>query len=84
MRPIHPGEVLRKEFAELLQTCVSMAANHNADRLEQLARCERSVTPAMASYLAHCLGTTAEFWLNLQAAYDARKAGSFDANGSPV
>jgi len=42
------------------------------------------VTPLVAATLARLFKTTPEFWLNLQAAYDARKAGSFDANGSPV
>jgi addiction module HigA family antidote len=39
-------------------------------RINELVRGKRGVTPDTAWLLAQAFGTTPEFWLNLQAAYD--------------
>jgi addiction module HigA family antidote len=45
-----------------------------ATRLNEIARGRRGVTADTALRLARYLGTTAQFWLNLQATYDLRIA----------
>ena len=45
-----------------------------ANRLSQIIRGKRSITGDTALQLGHCFGTSPQFWLNLQAAYDIRMA----------
>ena len=83
MRPIHPGEVLREEFLAPLRLsahALSQALRIPAPRVNDIVRERRSVTPDTALRLARHFGTTAQFWMNLQASYDlkiaAREAGA--------
>jgi len=71
--PTHPGEILREEFlAPLGQTQVALAAHIGVpiQRINELVRGKRGVTPETAWLLSQALDTTPEFWLNLQASYD--------------
>ena len=71
--PTHPGEILREEFLEPLgQTQVALAAHLAVpvQRINELVRGKRGVTPETAWLLAGALGTTPEFWINLQSAHD--------------
>ena len=71
--PTHPGEILREEFlVPLDQTQVALAAHLGVpvQRINELVRGKRGVTPETAWLLAQALNTTPEFWLNLQAAHD--------------
>jgi addiction module HigA family antidote len=71
--PTHPGEILREEFLiPLGQTQVALAEHIGVplQRVNELVRGKRGVTPETAWLLAQALNTTPEFWLNLQAAYD--------------
>lgn len=71
--PTHPGEVLREEYLEPLgQTQVALAEHLGVpvQRINELVRGKRGVTPDTAWLLSQALNTTPEFWLNLQAAYD--------------
>ncbi len=71
--PTHPGEILREEFlVPLGQTQVALAEHIGVplQRVNELVRGKRGVTPETAWLLAQALNTTPEFWLNLQAAYD--------------
>ena len=71
--PTHPGEVLLEEFlAPLGQTQVALAEHLgvSVQRINELVRAKRGVTPETAWLLAQALNTTPEFWLNLQASYD--------------
>ena len=77
MRPVHPGEVLREEFLVPL----AMSANRMAQALEiptnritEIVAERRGVTADTALRLARALGTSADFWMNLQKTYDLRKA----------
>ena len=76
MRPIHPGEVLRQELEEIglsargLATALGVPANRVTGILNE----ERALTADTALRLARYFGTTAEFWMHLQAAYDLRRA----------
>ena len=71
--PTHPGDILREEFlAPLGQTQVALAAHLGVplQRINELIRGKRGVTPDTAWLLAQAFNTTPEFWLNLQASYD--------------
>ena len=71
--PTHPGEILLEEFLiPLGQTQVALAAHLGVpvQRVNELIRARRGVTPETAWLLSQAFGTTPEFWLNLQAAYD--------------
>ena len=71
--PTHPGEILLEEFLiPLGQTQVALAAHLGVpvQRINELVRGKRGVTPETAWLLSQALNTTPEFWLNLQASHD--------------
>lgn len=71
--PTHPGEVLLKDFLEPLGLTQVALADHLGipiQRINELVRGKRGVTPETAWLLAGALGTTPEFWLNLQTNHD--------------
>jgi len=75
--PVHPGEILREDVLEPLAMSPYALAGHlrvPRTRIERLVREETPVTPDTALRLARYLGTTAEFWLRLQARYDLETA----------
>lgn len=77
MRPIHPGEILREEFLiplEMSAHALSQAIRVPATRVNDIVNGRRGVTADTALRLARYFGNSAEFWLNLQAAYDLRIA----------
>ncbi len=73
----HPGEVLSEEFLKPLGMSVNalaLALRVPATRIGAIAKGERSVTADTALRLARFFGTSAEFWINLQAMHDLTKA----------
>ena len=71
--PTHPGEILQHEFLTPLNlTQVEFAAHIGVpvQRINEIVRGKRGVTPATAWLFAQAFGTTPEFWINLQAAFD--------------
>ncbi len=77
MRPIHPGEVLMEEFLrplDLSANRLAAAIDVPANRISEIVAGRRSVTADTALRLAAALGTTADFWLNLQKTYELRMA----------
>jgi addiction module HigA family antidote len=75
--PVHPGEYLREEYlAPLGLSAYELARRLNVPRtrIERLVREETGMTPDTALRLARHLGTTAEFWLNLQTLFDLTRA----------
>ena len=73
MPPLHPGEILLSEFLEpldLSQYRVAKEMGVPARRINEIVHGKRAVTADTALRLAQLFGTTAEFWLNLQAHYD--------------
>lgn len=71
--PTHPGEVLLKEFLEPLGVTQVQFAAHigvSVQRVNELVRGKRGVSSETAWLLAGALGTTPEFWTNLQTAHD--------------
>ena len=77
MRPaIHPGEVLAEELEEISVTPTELARQLRvpANRITQIIQSKRAITGDTALRLGHWFGTSAQFWLNLQSAYDIRIA----------
>lgn len=71
--PTHAGEVLLEEFLKPLGVSQVALAEHldiPVQRINELVRGKRGVTPETAWLLAGALGTTPEFWINLQANHD--------------
>ena len=74
-RPIHPGEILREEFIlplGLSAHSLAIELKVPAPRINDIVRERRAITPDTALRLARYLGTTAQFWLNLQTSYDLK------------
>ena len=72
--PVHPGEILRKEFLAplgLTPYALARACRVPRTRIERLAREETPVTTDTALRLARYFGNAPAFWINLQARYDA-------------
>ena len=77
MRPIHPGEILREEFLtpmSLNAHALAMALRLPAPRINDIVRERRGVSADTALRLARYFGTSAEFWLGLQADFDLKTA----------
>ena len=77
MRPVHPGEILREDFLKELgmsANALAKALNVPAPRVNDIVRERRGVTADTALRLARYFGSSPQFWLNLQAAYDLRVA----------
>jgi addiction module HigA family antidote len=75
--PTHPGEVLSEEFLKPLGITQVALADHlgiPVQRINELIKGKRGVTPETAWLLSSALGTTPEFWLNLQANHDLAKS----------
>jgi len=71
--PVHPGEVLLEDFLIPLgisQVALAELLGIPFQRVNQIVKGRRSVTPDTALRLARLFGTTPEVWLNLQLAYD--------------
>lgn len=73
LKPVHPGEVLEKEFLEPLgitQYRLAKDIRVPARRINEIVLAKRSVSADTALRLSRYFGNTAEFWLNLQMQYD--------------
>jgi addiction module HigA family antidote len=69
----HPGVILLKEFLEPLELTQKALAAHvgvPVQRVNEIVRGKRGVTPETAWLLSEALRTTPEFWLNLQSTHD--------------
>jgi addiction module HigA family antidote len=75
---IHPGEILADELEELTITPTELARQLSvpANRITQIIQGKRAITGDTALRLGHWFGTSAQFWLNLQSAYDIKVAQS--------
>ncbi len=74
---VHPGEVLGEEFLQplgLSANALALALRVPATRIGAIIKGERAVSADTALRLARFFGTSAEFWLNLQAMHDLTKA----------
>ncbi|MBC9868977.1 MAG: HigA family addiction module antidote protein [Opitutae bacterium] len=76
MQPVHPGEVLREELEvlEMSAKAFAEAMDVPGNRITAILNGQRGVTADTALRLSRYLGTTPEFWLNLQKTFELRAA----------
>lgn len=84
MIPIHPGEILKDELDEinLSANAFAKALHVPTNRITAILNGSRSITADTALRISRFFGTTPEFWLNLQTAYELKVAR--DAVGTRV
>lgn len=71
--PIHPGEMLLEEFLipmGISQRDLAAAIHVSYQRVNELVRGRRGITPSTALRLAKFFDNTAQFWMNLQLRWD--------------
>ena len=70
--PIHPGEHLAEMLDELgiSRYRLAKAIGVPPIRINQIYHCRRNISADTAIRIGHALGTSPEFWLNLQRMYD--------------
>lgn len=69
----HPGVILLKEFLEPMALTQRALATHigiSVQRVNEIIKGKRGVSPDTAWLLSEAFSTSPEFWLNLQSAYD--------------
>ena len=73
---IHPGEHLAETLEELRMSAAELGRQLGVptNRITGIINRKRAVTGDTALRLGHFFGTSPQFWLNLQAAYDIRVA----------
>ena len=76
MQPVHPGEILAEELQELDMSAnaLAKALYVPANRITAILNGSRAVTADTALRLSCYLGTSPEFWLNLQKTFELRTA----------
>jgi addiction module HigA family antidote len=75
--PIHPGEILLEEFlkpANITQVELAEAIDVSVQRVNEIVKGRRDITPSTALRLSRFFGTTPDVWLNLQLRLDLWKA----------
>jgi len=91
MKNIHPGEILNEEFLVPLEITAYRLAKETflpQTRISEIIKGNRRITADTAIRFAKFFGTSAKFWLGLQADYDLeeernQKAGEFN-NIKPI
>lgn len=73
---IHPGVHIANELEELDMSAAELARALDipANRLTEIIRGRRGITADTALRLARWLGTSPQFWMNLQQNYELRLA----------
>lgn len=77
MRPIHPGEILREEYLapmNMSANALAIALRVPAPRINDVVRERRALSVDTSLRLARYFSTTAQYWMNLQTAYDLKVA----------
>lgn len=74
--PIHAGEILKDELAELDISCAELARQIDvpANRISKIVAGKRAITAETALLLGKWFGISPTFWLNLQQSYDLKIA----------
>ena len=73
LKPIHPGEILETEFLQpmgLSQNKLAKEIGVPPRRINEIVHGKRAITADTALRFSKFFGTTAQFWLNLQAHYE--------------
>jgi addiction module HigA family antidote len=74
--PLHPGEILADELAELELSAAGLARELHipTNRVTQILNGRRAITADTALRLGRWFGTGPELWMNLQKQYELRLA----------
>jgi addiction module HigA family antidote len=74
--PVHPGAVLADELKArgLTAHSLALALRVPANRISDIVRGQRNVSPETALRLGRYFGTGGSLWVNLQAQYDLAMA----------
>ena len=75
--PVTPGDVLREEFMAPLGLSARAVARDlgvPANRITEILNGERAITAETAILLEKRFGSSAKFWMNLQASHDLETA----------
>lgn len=69
---VHPGRILRREMAarKLSANRLALELGVPSGRITDIANGKRGITADTALRLGRRLGTSAQFWMNLQTRYD--------------
>lgn len=73
MTPVHPGEILMKEFLEpmgITQYRLAKDISVVPRRVNEIVHGKRAITADTALRLSRYFGTSEKFWINLQTRYD--------------
>ena len=76
---IHPGEVLQEDYLvplEMTPYALAKGLGMTPSAIGDILAGRRSITPATALRLERFFGAEAQFWLNLQSAYDLEEQAS--------
>ena len=71
--PTHPGEILLKDFLEPMNITQVQFAKHlniSVQRVNEIIRGKRGITPDTAWLFSKAFGSSPEFWINLQTQHD--------------
>jgi addiction module HigA family antidote len=81
LSPIHPGEILREDLRDMGISLNQLARDLRVpmNRISEIVNGKRSISADTALRLARYFGTSAQYWLNLQTAYDLQVAGQSSA-----
>jgi addiction module HigA family antidote len=76
MPPIHPGEILRDELEArgLSARKFAILLGIPANAVTQITNGQRAISARTAILLSREIGTTPEYWMNLQTRYDLKLA----------
>ncbi len=74
-QPTHPGEILWEEFLKPLKLSQGQFAKYlkgtwTQPKISEIINKKRRITESIALDFSDALGTSPEFWLNLQNRYD--------------
>lgn len=77
LKNIHPGEILLEEFLNpmgISQNALARAIGVPPRRINEIVLGKRSISADTALRLSRAFGTSAGFWMGLQADYDLEEA----------
>ncbi len=75
--PIHPGEILLKEFMRPMGISTHRLAeeiNVPVTRIAEICSGQNGLSADIAMRLSSYFGTSAEFWMGIQSHYETEKA----------
>ncbi len=75
--PVHPGEIIKEDILPLVGLSVTAAAKAlgvSRQMLHDILAGRRPLSAVMCLKVARLFGSSAEFWMRLQAAYDLKKS----------